>query len=125
MRLRRPIRWKRACRLYLEFLVVMHMHNVHCTCICTCCIVSLLAVSIDATRRGCKVGSPLGAKCVRTTRGNLIMKGITSCGWRIIGIYDNVNDDDDDDDDEDGDDDDDDVIRMLFKVLHIQYSCSF
>ena len=44
------------------------------------------------------------------------MKGITSCGWRIIGIYDNVNDDDDDDDD---------VIRMLFKVLHIQYSCSF
>ena len=32
---------------------------------------------------------------------------------------------DDDDDDEDGDDDDDDVIRMLFKVLHIQYSCSF
>ena len=58
-------------------------------------------------------------------RENLIMKGITSCGWRIIGIYDNVNDDDDDDDDEDGDDDDDDVIRMLFKVLHIQYSCSF
>ena len=53
------------------------------------------------------------------------MKGITSCGWRIIGIYDNVNDDNDDDDDEDGDDDDDDVIRMLFKVLHIQYSCSF
>ena len=62
------------------------------------------------------------------------MKGITSCGWRIIGIYDNVNDDDDDaddddgdddDDDDDGDDDDDDVIRMLFKVLHIQYSCSF
>ena len=28
------------------------------------------------------------------------MKGITSCGWRIIGIYDNVNDDDDDDDDD-------------------------
>ena len=53
------------------------------------------------------------------------MKGITSCGWRITGIYDNVNDDDDDDDDDDGDDDDDDVIRMLFKVLHIQYSCSF
>ena len=39
-------------------------------------------------------------------------------------LYKNAPDDDDDDDD-DGDDDDDDVIRMLFKVLHIQYSCSF
>ena len=44
-----------SCHAHAQCALYMHLYML-------CCF--SLAVSIDAARRGCKVGSPLGAKCV-------------------------------------------------------------